>query len=683
MNKHFYEIRFLVIIFLIGFLPIISMPADSVIKKVTVFSKYAGIERNLTANLNAGKQLVRFSNLPNNLQDRSIQIAVKETEQVKILNVKVKKDYKDKIQENEINKISEKIKELDEDISSCSHQIDSINSRNTFLQTLMNNTAQSIANSEKALSFNAAQWTSMLNFLENEMNLSLVNKQKLSAKILQLKHQKNLNILKLNEYSQPQGLESKTIEVDVQTVKSGEFQFILKYLIPDSTWKPFYDIRINQKDQSANVTCAASVSQQTGEDWKDVQLTFSTAQPMTKKSIPVLKPMVLKNSVVLKPEELEEFEESMDEDNEISGIVSFDEGDVLPGVNVILFNQDFGKKVSVSNEHGFFSFRNLRPGQYQLQIELEGFKTLQIKDIHVTSGTVQRISAKMEMKNLNETIVITGKAPVLDRQSATQKVTHDLNSNWSGTSAGSSSKSNKETAEHSDNSESLVKIEAEHKRKSEHNNLSKYLRADQGIALTYPLSHPETILSNKSWQNATIFIKDFQTSLEHTSVPKRSDFTFLNASIMNTSENPLLPGETNIYYNGTFVNTCVLKFVNPGETFEVPMGIDESVVVKREEIKEDSDKKGLFKKKILKHQGYKITIKNFNQTPTKLKIIDQIPISENKQIELRDLQITPAPEKKEEEKESGIIEWKMVIQPGAEETIRVEYNLLYPPEFED
>jgi uncharacterized protein (TIGR02231 family) len=178
-----------------------------------------------------------------------------------------------------------------------------------------------------------------------------------------------------------------------------------------------------------------------------------------------------------------------------------------------------------------------------------------------------------------------------------------------------------------------------------------------------------------------MFIKNVWLDLEHVAVPRRSEHTFLKAIVKNNSGNPFLAGPINVFYNGTFVNTSHIDFVNPGSTFELAVGVDDSIQVIREPLPEASRIKGVFKKKEKKHLGYYIKIKNFHKTPIKIKIFDQLPISKNKDIQIINTLIKPDPKIQKIEdtvKEDGILEWEIELKSNTTKSIKVEYDVVYP-----
>jgi uncharacterized protein (TIGR02231 family) len=77
-----------------------------------------------------------------------------------------------------------------------------------------------------------------------------------------------------------------TVELDVSA--AGEFDLQLTYVVTGAAWTPLYDVRL--LPGGLDLTYMAQVTQQTGENWPNVALTLSTAQPRLALIIPELAP---------------------------------------------------------------------------------------------------------------------------------------------------------------------------------------------------------------------------------------------------------------------------------------------------------------------------------------------------------------------------------------------------------
>lgn len=67
------------------------------------------------------------------------------------------------------------------------------------------------------------------------------------------------------------------LEADILADADGEVELRIDYVVPNALWRPLHTARLLGRNR-VQVTSAAAVWQDTGEDWKDVELQFSTAR---------------------------------------------------------------------------------------------------------------------------------------------------------------------------------------------------------------------------------------------------------------------------------------------------------------------------------------------------------------------------------------------------------------------
>ena len=96
-----------------------------------------------------------------------------------------------------------------------------------------------------------------------------------------------------------------------------------------------------------------------------------------------------------------------------------DANGVIPGVTVELVNEGTGQsRDAVSNESGEYSFGAVTPGTYTIKGTLTGFKTYENKGVRVAAQQFITIDVTLEVGTLQETITVTGAAPVIDTSNA-------------------------------------------------------------------------------------------------------------------------------------------------------------------------------------------------------------------------------------------------------------------------
>ncbi len=102
----------------------------------------------------------------------------------------------------------------------------------------------------------------------------------------------------------------------------------------------------------------------------------------------------------------------------VRGVVT-DSGGVVPGVTVTLINEGNGaSRDAVSNDRGLYDFSAVPPGTYTVKAELTGFKTFESKGVRVNTQQFVTMDIKLDVGQLQETITVTGAAPLIDTSNA-------------------------------------------------------------------------------------------------------------------------------------------------------------------------------------------------------------------------------------------------------------------------
>jgi hypothetical protein len=107
----------------------------------------------------------------------------------------------------------------------------------------------------------------------------------------------------------------------------------------------------------------------------------------------------------------------------VAGSVTDASGGVLPGVTVEAASPALIEKVRtvVTDGSGRFRVVDLRPGTYTVTFALPGFSSVKREGIELTGSFVATIDVQMRVGALEETITVTGEAPVVDVQSTTRE----------------------------------------------------------------------------------------------------------------------------------------------------------------------------------------------------------------------------------------------------------------------
>ena len=107
----------------------------------------------------------------------------------------------------------------------------------------------------------------------------------------------------------------------------------------------------------------------------------------------------------------------------ISGAVVDATGAVLPGVTVEASSPALIERMrsAVSDADGRYSIINLRPGTYVVTFTLAGFASLRREGVDLQGGFTATVNAELRVGAVEETITVTGAAPIVDVQSIRQQ----------------------------------------------------------------------------------------------------------------------------------------------------------------------------------------------------------------------------------------------------------------------
>lgn len=166
---------------------------------------------------------------------------------------------------------------------------------------------------------------------------------------------------------------------------------------------------------------------------------------------------------------------------------------------------------------------------------------------------------------------------------------------------------------------------------------------------------------------------DIPANYEYHSVPKIDNGAFLLARLTDYGQYNLLPGQANIFQEGMYLGQATINPQVASDTLYLSLGRDEKLVVKREKIKDLTSVKTLGSTQ-KEAYGFEISIRNNKNKEITLDLLDQIPISKNKDIEVKLLEAENA----EFVEAIGSLRWKIKVPAGQTAKIKFSYHIKYP-----
>jgi uncharacterized protein (TIGR02231 family) len=189
----------------------------------------------------------------------------------------------------------------------------------------------------------------------------------------------------------------------------------------------------------------------------------------------------------------------------------------------------------------------------------------------------------------------------------------------------------------------------------------------------FEISLPYTVSSASKPTVVDIRNYEMKSSYEYAVAPKLDTEAFLLAKGTGWEEFSLLPGEANIFFEGTFVGKSYIDPNNIKDTLSVSLGRDKRIVVKREKLKDFTSKK-LIGGNQRDSYAYEISVRNTKTEAVKVVVEDQLPVSQNSQIEVTTIDLGGA----KQDLNTGKITWLLNLQPNETKKMTYKFEVKYP-----
>ncbi len=168
----------------------------------------------------------------------------------------------------------------------------------------------------------------------------------------------------------------------------------------------------------------------------------------------------------------------------------------------------------------------------------------------------------------------------------------------------------------------------------------------------------------------------FDARVRFVAVPEVSLNVVRSAELTNSAELPILPGRATLFVDGAFVGSSRFPFVAPGESFSTFLGVHESVKLER---KIDRKRSSIERKRkrTTVDASFIVTAENLSNNPVTVELGDRVPVAQNEDIELDDVEIP----KQAKRSRDGVVSWTATLAPRTKRSWRIEYTLEYPNDF--
>ncbi|WP_149589237.1 DUF4139 domain-containing protein [Tabrizicola flagellatus] len=199
----------------------------------------------------------------------------------------------------------------------------------------------------------------------------------------------------------------------------------------------------------------------------------------------------------------------------------------------------------------------------------------------------------------------------------------------------------------------------------------------EGDTVVYNYPEPVTVATGAENLRLALDRLDFAPVVKAVAVPRLDRTAFVMASFANGSDEPLLPGQAMLFREGVLVGQTWLDVIAPGVETDVGFGALETLRVKREMPKRAGGETGIFVSANRQSESAVITVENTGPEAWPVRILDQVPYSEQDDLEIA-FAASPKPSETDVDGQRGILAWEFDLPAKGKQTITLEQTLTWP-----
>ena len=599
------------------------------IKHVTVFTNGAQVERSLSVNLLAGEQVITFTGLSPYTDVKSMQI--KARGKLTVLGVNYRTIHPDSLQRvKQLLEAEKLVKSTDEKERELKAQLEVVNAQLEMVKTnssIGNRTTVTPLANIKELNNYYAQET-----LELKKKAIAIDQELEKLAEIREKQEKTVDSIariKLKTMTEA--------DLTLQVAQAGKVEFDLTYYVRNAGWYPTYDLRSEGLGLPLQLSYKANMFQNTKEEWNNIPVTLSSANPSRSNIAPELRTYWIDYGK-LAPR----YDNELGTEGSVSGVVLDEEGEPLIGCSVMVVGTSLG---TVTDVNGRYSIA-LPRGKNQLRFAYVGY----LSQTSSVNGSTLNVRMKEDSAALQEVVVI-GYGVSKKGRGKTSRKREDA-SMIEGKVPGVAVSKEPEMPE-----SELIAVNEQ--------------RAQFGYE--FEIKQPLTLLSDGKTTTTEIARYQLPATYQYLGIPRADKDAFLVADATDWQQYSLLEGEANVYFENSFIGKTVLDPTVANDTLHFSLGRDNGIRMQRTKVSARSTRR-LLASNQEQDMTWRITVKNSRKEAVSLLLQDQIPVSQNSNITVTTEELSGG----QLDKSTGIIVWQLQLQPNEQREFIVQYRVKYP-----
>ena len=453
------------------------------------------------------------------------------------------------------------------------------------------------------------------------------------------------------------------IEVELNVEKAGNVDFDFTYITHKASWKPYYDMRSNGIGAPVLLEAKGLVTQSTGIDWKNVKLILSTNDPYDNTLEPTIDPWYVNYySPAPRKQVIGRSIPEYNYDGEtIHGeVTDATSGEPLAFAKITMNNNPLN--TFTTNATGHFSFAVPR-GERSYTISYLGYHTqyVNITAPYIKTQLYPETIAMEELKSNTQQGLYFNEPSVY----ATDDTELDEVKLIAGVSAERKSRSKGKRDEYRRMEDGTLAQTGAY-------NVSIANQVEKDLRMEFQIETPFSVPSDDADHRVAIATYQMKADYEYHAVPKLDESVYLVAQISGWEKLNLLNGESNLYFDGTYIGKSFIDVNSSKDTLSFSLGKDKKIVVQRKR-SEEMSRTRLLGNRYKYEVTWDFTIRNNGGAAIPIIIKDHFPISINDDIKVKQGSYEGAIL----DEKTGILTWKFTTNKGETKQFKFDYQVDY------
>lgn len=602
------------------------------IERVTVFANGAQVVRSKSVQVVTGEQVITFTGMSPYMDRKSMQL--KARGKLTVLGVTHRTVHPDSLEQ------MKRLHQAEDAVKAIQRKIQQANDEKEVLASQLELVKTNCSVAGRTVATPLANIKELNNYYSQEL-LSLKKRtQDIDDELLKLNEELTKKQEVLDSISHIKLATATEVDVKVDAQQAGRADFDITYYVKNAGWFPSYDVRSDGTGQPLTLSYKANIYQNTKEEWKNVPVLLSSANPNRSNVAPQLKTYWLDYGLSAPVYDVDI------EGNTVSGkIIDADDGTPLVGASVVVKGTHLG---TVSDIDGNYSI-TLPQGSRQLTFSYVGCVS---QTRTVSPGSTLNVSLKEDNAALQEVVVV------------------GYGTSKKGRRAKASAAAHREA--YDGEVDMMVMREAAVPRMEESNVVAV---EQQQAQFGYEFEIKQLLTLPDGGKTTTTEIARYQlpATYEYRGIPKIDKEAFLVADATDWQKLNLMEGEANIYFDNSFVGKSILDPNAASDTLHFSLGRDQSIRVQRTKVNESSTRR-FFGSNQEQTLTWRITVKNTRREAVNITVFDQTPVSRNTGIEVTIEELSGG----QRDKDTGIVTWPLQLNAGEQRELVLQYKVKYP-----